>query len=279
MEYYTKPTEAKDLFYHIKYQDYPYTHTHDYWEFVLVLKGTIIHKINGETRVMSEGTLCLIRPHDVHSLHNKKREMSQHLNLGITAPYFQKYLEAISPDLYEELENTAMPREFVLSPAKVNSIFNSVKKVLSADKSQYEMQIRLLFMDVLREFYSESIKNVNAKNTYSPCVARLIILMSKPENMKLRAIDLIKDGNYSYSHTNRIFMQEVGCTPNHFFRDKKLEYAKTLIGETDMSLIDISLAIGYENYPYFSSAFKKYTGVSPVKYNRNQRSYYKNGEE
>ena len=270
----TKPSYAKNLFFHIKYQDYPYLHAHDYWEFVLVLKGIIVHKINGEVQELAQNTLCLIRPNDEHSLHNKKKQVSQHLNLGIDAAYFERYLRLVCPSMYEEFLTAKMPTEIVLSPAKANRIYNDANKVLSADETCYEMQMQLLFMDILREVYSEHIKSTPTKNEYSPAVSHLIMLMNNPENMKRDVADLIQETNYSYSHTNRVFTREVGLTPSQYFREKKFEYAKTMIGDTDMPLADIAFTIGYENYPHFSTAFKKHTGVAPAEFGRNKRDYY-----
>lgn len=279
MTVYTKPNYAENLFFHVKYQDYPILHTHDYWEFMLVLKGTVVHKINGRVEELEQNSLCLIRPHDVHSLHNKKKQISQHLNLGIDAEYFEKYMRLICAPLYEQVYSADMPTVARLSPAKVNRIFNSVNRVLSADKNEYEKQIALLFLDVVREFYSDFVRSTPTKNEYSTVVKELIMLMNNPENMKKDVAELIKETNYSCSHVNRVFLREVGCTPGQFFRDKKFEYAKTLIGETDMTLTNVAYTVGYENYPHFSTAFKKYTGVAPVEYGRNKREYYQSERE
>ena len=274
MTVYTKPDYADNLFFHISYQAYPHIHTHDYWEFMLVLKGTIIHKINEQTEELPQNSLCLIRPHDVHALYNVKRQGSQHLNLGVDANFFERYLRLISPSLYEELSAAEKPKMILLSPAKVNRIFNGANKVLAADKQDYEQQMKLLFLDIVRELYSAQIMTTSKKQEYSPVVTKLIMLMNNPENMKRDVAELIQEINYSYSHTNRVFLREVGRTPSQFFRDKKFEYAKTLIGDTDISLGEIAFRIGYVNYPHFSTAFKKYTGVSPVEYGRNRRNYY-----
>ncbi|MBE5746667.1 MAG: helix-turn-helix domain-containing protein [Clostridiales bacterium] len=279
MVVYTKPSYANDLFFHISYQAYPFLHSHDYWEFMVVLKGTIIHKINGKVEELPQNSLCLIRPQDVHSLHHKKKQLSQHLNLGVDAKYFEEYMRLIYPTLYEDIFKGEMPMVIGLSHAKVNRLYNDANKILSADKDEYELQMKLLFMDIVREFYSETIKSAAQRNSYSAVVTQLIMLMNNPENMKRDLVELIEETNYSYSHINRLFSREVGVTPSRFFRDKKFEYAKTMIADTDMSLIDVALAIGYENYPHFSTAFKKYTGVAPMDFDRNQRNYYQSNKK
>lgn len=276
MEHYTKPEYARNLFVYIKYKDYPILHDHSYWEFMLIMKGTIIHKINGEKREVEQNKLCLIRPSDVHSIHNKRKLASQHLNLGIDSNYFKNVLDLIEGGLYERLLAEKGPIEIPLSPAKADRLFHDAYKILAANQDCYEMHLSLLFLDVVREFYSHLIKQGPIRSTYSPSVSQLILIMNNPENMKKELAELIKETNYSYSHINRIFLHEVGCTPSQFFREKKFEYAKILISDTDISLTDIACAVGYENYPHFSTAFKNYTGVTPCAFGRNNRTYYQN---
>ena len=73
---------------------------------------------------------------------------------------------------------------------------------------------------------------------------------------------------------NRIFTKEVGRTPSDFFRNKRFEYAKTLIADTDIPLQEIAFLVGYESYPHFSTAFKRYTGSAPGDYARAESGYY-----
>ena len=94
MQLYKIPKNATRFFFHIQHKDWPYLYAHDgYWEFMLITKGELTHKINGEKRELTQNTLCLIRPQDAHSLHNKKNAISQHLNLGVESEYFQQYLQ------------------------------------------------------------------------------------------------------------------------------------------------------------------------------------------
>ena len=43
-------------------------HSHDFFEFFLVKRGTIHHQVNSRTELLKPGTLVLIRPKDEHSL-------------------------------------------------------------------------------------------------------------------------------------------------------------------------------------------------------------------
>ena len=274
------PKNTERFFFHIQHKDWPHLHVHDgYWEFMIVTKGTLVHKINGEKYELPQNTLCLIRPNDAHSLHNKKGCVSQHLNLGITDAYFQQYLELLSPNLYQELLSNCKAISLPLNPAATDSFLRSAYKILSIDSADYEQLLTLLFMDVMRAFYSHLVKFEPLQKKYSVPVSLLIRKMCDPENMKTDAESLIAQTNYSYSHMNRIFKKEVGCTPSKYFRDRKFEYAKKLLTETDTKLTDIALLTGYTSYPHFSISFKKYVGVSPCDYCNNKNNYYYSVEE
>lgn len=274
------PKNAKRFFFHIQHKDWPYAHTHDgYWEFMLVTKGTVLHKINGEKRELSQNDLCLIRATDVHSIHNRKNCSSQHLNLGGTSEYFERYLNLLSPELYAALSQDKTPLQVHLPPSATDEFLSNAYKLLSEQAEDYEQTLTLLFMDAVRPFYAQLVKNRPTQKRYSAPVSALLQSMCNPENMKRDLETLIAQTNYSYSHMNRIFKKEVGCTPSKYFRDRRLEYAKKLLTETDMKLSDIALLTGYTGYPHFSVSFKKYVGVSPCEYSGNKNNYYFSAKE
>ena len=48
----------------------------------------------------------------------------------------------------------------------------------------------------------------------------------------------------------------------------RMEKAKALIESGEMKMIDVSMALGYENAPSFTRAFRRWTGISPREYRR-----------
>ncbi|MCD8022616.1 MAG: AraC family transcriptional regulator, partial [Lachnospiraceae bacterium] len=47
-----------------------------------------------------------------------------------------------------------------------------------------------------------------------------------------------------------------------YVRDLRLEEAKNLLKTTDLSITDIAMRVGFDDYNYFSRVFKKETGYS-----------------
>ena len=69
-------------------------------------------------------------------------------------------------------------------------------------------------------------------------------------------------------YLNRVFKKETGTNLSQWIIRERMELAGTLFRTTDRTAVDIALGVGYENYPYFSTVFKKYFGCTPSQYSR-----------
>ena len=70
---------------------------------------------------------------------------------------------------------------------------------------------------------------------------------------------------------SRQFKQTTGETPYQYVIRLKMQHAKAQLLETEASVINIGLQVGYENSSHFSRAFKRNMGVSPTKLRKTLR--------
>ena len=70
------------------------------------------------------------------------------------------------------------------------------------------------------------------------------------------------------AYLTRNFTQKYGITPKEYLIDKRIEYAKQLLRETDACIKEIAISIGYDDQLYFSRIFKKKEGLPPLEYRR-----------
>lgn len=83
--------------------------------------------------------------------------------------------------------------------------------------------------------------------------------------------DLAKELGVSPSYLCRCFKQSTGLTPFQYFTKLKMIKVSSLLDNTDMSIIQIGMEVGYDNPAHFSNSFKKYFGVSPRAYRKQAR--------
>ncbi|MBV6626078.1 MAG: helix-turn-helix transcriptional regulator [Rivularia sp. (in: Bacteria)] len=70
-------------------------------------------------------------------------------------------------------------------------------------------------------------------------------------------------------HFSRIFKESVGVSPNRYVNQCRVEKAKRLLEQQQISINQISAACGYSNPSYFIRQFRKVMGVTPKVYQCN----------
>ncbi len=78
----------------------------------------------------------------------------------------------------------------------------------------------------------------------------------------------------SYRSLSRKFKAETGCTISDRLSEIRISAAKRLLSESNMPMREIALSAGFESEYYFSAAFKKKVGVSPLAYRKTHKSAY-----
>lgn len=61
----------------------------------------------------------------------------------------------------------------------------------------------------------------------------------------------------------RLFRTHLNTAPAEFYLKLRLERARSLLGQTDMTVLEISLACGFDSPSYFSRAYRKHYGSNP----------------
>lgn len=68
------------------------------------------------------------------------------------------------------------------------------------------------------------------------------------------------------NYISLIFKKESGETIIEYLTRVRMEAAKELLSTTDFKVLEIAEMVGYENPHYFSTVFKKYAGIHPLKH-------------
>jgi two-component system response regulator YesN len=78
--------------------------------------------------------------------------------------------------------------------------------------------------------------------------------------------------NVSASYLSKLFTQNITSTYSQFLTREKINHASKLLSHTNLSITEISGQSGFQNSNYFSDAFKKVTGKSPLKFRKQLHS-------
>ena len=81
-------------------------------------------------------------------------------------------------------------------------------------------------------------------------------------------IRLAREAGMSESHFSRAFKRTTGIKPSQYFINLRMERARRLLRETNRSIIEIGLDVGYTSPSHFSRIFHREVGISARRYRR-----------
>ncbi|MBE7014923.1 MAG: helix-turn-helix transcriptional regulator [Ruminococcaceae bacterium] len=130
----------------------------------------------------------------------------------------------------------------------------------------YKIKTREIFYDVLNKICEE---NYNKTFFNSGCysIRKSIEFIDKNYTNPDLTLQQVADiSSITDTHFRRIFKSFYGMTPVTYINKLRLSKAKTLLANTNLSIEQISLKCGFNEYSYFTRLFKKQFGQTPTNY-------------
>lgn len=131
----------------------------------------------------------------------------------------------------------------------------------SADK----YKCNAVFYELLSYLSALESSDYSKKRKFDTVQPAVDYLKQHIYDSSLTADALHKMCGVSNTYFRSIFISRFGMSPKKYIVSKRMSYARHLIdsGEAD-SVKEVALAVGYSDPLYFSKAFKKNYGVSPL---------------
>ncbi len=96
-----------------------------------------------------------------------------------------------------------------------------------------------------------------------PRVLMVVQRMQKSIDAPLPCSRLAADAGISVRQLERMFRRAFAQTPARYYLNMRLDHARRLLRQTNMSVIDVSLATGFESASHFSKSYGSHFGVAP----------------
>ncbi len=226
-----------------------------FYLFHLVLggKGKII--ANGVEKEIKKNQIFLQYPGVKYYYQANKNEPWEYVWVGFTGIKVEKLLDKI--DINNE--------NFVLKikdPKKINEYFNGILDTFKGKKVNEAKAMAYLYMIIafLTEFFpkKDKSKDIFEKQMFVN-VLRYIEL--NYNNVNVSAI--AKLFYYDRSSIFRLFNKKLGVSPSVFLEIYRLYCACKFIKTTNRTITQIAYDVGYNNYNWFFTVFKRRLRVSP----------------
>ncbi|MDP9699960.1 AraC-like DNA-binding protein [Paenibacillus intestini] len=261
--------------------------THPGFEIILIIQGTQESVIHGYTYTVDEGSILLIPPGFKHTNACISAEgmtyFSAHFN--VDDPVFTLKLMSQRSRIYAAGTGDNMKIKAVLESWM--SMINTAEAYSSTDKLLMQARMFELFalLSQAAENTPESTISVDVAHAPAPTAMHYAGAIAEAIKQAFHAQLRSRDGNVSSVKVEQIissfgispgyglqvFRKVFGHSPRAYLSSLKLQEAKVLIEQPDLSLGEIAIKLGYTHLSHFSRQFKRWTGQSPLLY-RNQHA-------
>ena len=137
-----------------------------------------------------------------------------------------------------------------------------VSAVTDSEKLMRVCALFELIAEISKSFPSEGQNN--SKEGVAELARRLI--NKNFTNAECRVEKIAEIIDISRSQLYRAFMDKYGVSPKAYIDSLRIDYAKKLLSQKEMSVAEVSYSIGLGEPLYFSTSFRKAVGLSPTEY-------------
>ncbi len=160
----------------------------------------------------------------------------------------------------------------ILSSYSVVSNASYLHRKLKSILSEF-LEHKIFFRDVCNAKLKEILILVHRNDlNKSSTINEVIAYIHENYQNEITNRELAEIAGYHEFHLNKLFMNHTGTTMHNYILNIRINEAKRLILNSKLSFSEIALQVGFNNYTYFSSYFKKITGLTPFQYKKELRN-------
>ncbi len=207
---------------------------------------------------ISEGTVLLLKPGEWHTYHPDQETGWECYWVGFSGSATKNL------SVEDSVIQIGYDEEMV-------GLYRKMLEISSSERPGYQQLLSGILIHLLAYlFYREKDKNWRDKEVLTKIDKARLIIREKI-NSPLSPEEIAASLNMSYTWFRRMFRQYTGLAPAQYITQLKIQKARELLSVTGMSVKEVALELGYESIDYFSTLFKKQTGMTPGEFRNNGR--------
>lgn len=265
------------------YPDYSASsHWHADLEFILVKKGEMTYSVNGELIELSKNNGIMVNSRQIHHGFSMKHKECEFICILLSPEllqgnkwFYQNYIEPITensscPYLYLSHENwqaAILEKIDKLS----HSFINGYDGALIKDLSYFELMEG--FSSIMKILYKNLPAAQQMIQRESSEITSLKNMITYIEDYFMEPItleDISLAGACCKSRCSFLFKKYLCDTPISHITKLRLRKSLVPLLDSDLSITAIAYEYGFGGASYYCETFRKYYGVSPLKYRKQQ---------
>ncbi|MGC1632428.1 MAG: helix-turn-helix transcriptional regulator [Gelidibacter sp.] len=254
-------------------------------KFLFCLEGSLKHRFEKQTEIHQleryQNIIVASPNHDGHIINFKKDETTEIYSIEIVREIFKSKmaceLSKSSPNLQRIFDddssqfyyngNYSLNLAEIFEEMKGQNYEPLIGKLFSETQSYRVLTQQLIQFD---DDNSDGEKKVLRKAEVSAIVKAVEMMKTELENLGTLSSIAKRVGLTNEKFQNG-FKKLYGKTANEYLQTLRLNLAKDLLTNSDLTIQEIKYKVGFNSHSYFSQLFKSIYDVSPTYFRKNQK--------
>lgn len=253
------------------------SHWHREVEVLCFQKGQAQVLINGREYPVQAGDVVFVNQGELHQISSEDPDLLYHacdfpLDFLCFSGYDYAQSNYLSPLADKELFFSAyLPSDSPAAPAIYSELLDVIE-TFDQKPPGYELSVKASLLKIVSWMVrfrllltsDEMGKKINAAKERQ--LKDIAAYIQAHYEEKLYLEDIANSFHMSGKYFSRYFKQNFGSNFVEYLNNFRIEKACTKLASTDMPILEISFAAGFENFSYFIRKFKEITGFTPSAY-------------
>jgi AraC-like DNA-binding protein len=233
--------------------------------------------VGGEALVETSGGRCMLKPGNIYFVpgyHLRKQQCDR----AMLAYWI--HFGAKSFYLHHQLGATRTPRCWPLSRVKwIKPIFLRMSEIFQNPESKHSRprldpplplvcRLEAVLMYLVADLLNVSHEPVKTAETELRRLKPAIEFMDAHFLLNPSLAKVAAPAGFAPNYFHRVFCRAAGITPFAYMERRRLEQARRLLFDAQISIKEVAAQSGYENQLYFSRVFRRRFGCSPSEMHR-----------
>lgn len=262
---------------HSRFVDFP-EHRHNYVEMMYVVQGSITHYIEGKELVLHKGDVLMLNQHVSHAIKRAEYE-----DIGINFIALPEFFEIP----LTMLQKKNVLADFVIGAMRQKNPVSHYLLFRLKEDSQIENLMENMIESMLHTHCNEDIANQytmglvflyllnhlenlshNSSIDYKETIVQAVLEYINSDCKNANLSKIAEDTHQSMTVLSKLIKQKTGYKFQELLQRRRFQKAVYLLMETELTVEDIALEVGYENQSYFYRQFQKRYKMTPAKYRK-----------
>lgn len=255
------------------------SHSHKFFELTYITGGTATQVLNGIPGTVQAGDYFILDFDSVHSYQDTKNfelinclfmpEIVDDTLAGCRS--FEALVQGCLVKYYSPaLSRTSVNRVFQDTDGRILDLLMGMIKEYEEKKEGYLQIYRGRLIEILVLTMRRILKK-GVKNPAGSVIGEIMDYIDGHYTEKLSLSEICQAYHFNLQYISRKFKNETGLTFREYLQKVRIEKSCFMLQKTDLRIMEISHAVGYEDVKFFNMIFKKLLQMSPSAYRKMSR--------